>query len=100
MSSAVGAIARCVYSGFPKTRREIHADACANALRWIEGTQFALCGKLVDHIVIEWVPMYGITYDSRDDLLDVVRDRMNHLIGKRTAGGSAERSADAAAVPA
>lgn len=33
-----------------------------------------------DQIVAEWVPMRGITYDSRDDLLDVALDRGNHLI--------------------
>jgi len=35
---------------------------------------------LGDAIVAEWVPMLGITYDSRDDLLDVALDRANHLI--------------------
>jgi hypothetical protein len=35
---------------------------------------------LGDQIVAEWVPMLGITYDSRDDLLDVALDRGNHLI--------------------
>jgi hypothetical protein len=35
---------------------------------------------LGDQIVAEWVPMIGITYDSRDDLLDVALDRSNHLI--------------------
>ncbi len=35
---------------------------------------------LGDNIVAEWIPMIGITYDSRDDLLDVALDRMNHLI--------------------
>jgi hypothetical protein len=50
----------------------------------------ALLGKLAeievasmdlgDNIVAEWVPMIGITYDSRDDLLDVALDRANHLI--------------------
>jgi hypothetical protein len=35
---------------------------------------------LGDQIVADWVPMLGITYDSRDDLLDVALDRANHLI--------------------
>jgi hypothetical protein len=35
---------------------------------------------LGNQIVAEWVPMLGITYDSRDDLLDVALDRTNHLI--------------------
>ena len=35
---------------------------------------------LGDQIVAEWIPLIGITYDSRDDLLDVAFDRSNHLI--------------------
>lgn len=36
--------------------------------------------ELGDQIVVEWLPMIGITYDSRDDLLDVALDRTDHLI--------------------
>src|SRR5215813_11002200 len=35
---------------------------------------------LGDQITAEWIPLLGITYDSRDDLLDVAFDRANHLI--------------------
>ena len=35
---------------------------------------------LGDQITAEWIPMFGITYDSRDDLLDVALDRVDHLI--------------------
>ena len=35
---------------------------------------------LGDQITAEWIPMFGITYDSRDDLLDVALDRIDHLI--------------------
>jgi hypothetical protein len=35
---------------------------------------------LGDQIVAEWVPLFGITYDSRDDLLDVALAGLNHLI--------------------
>lgn len=31
-------------------------------------------------IVVERIPMFGITYDSKDDLLDVALDRVTHLI--------------------
>ena len=36
--------------------------------------------ELGDQITAEWVPLLGITYDSRDDLIDVAFDRANHLI--------------------
>jgi hypothetical protein len=35
---------------------------------------------LGDQIVAEWVPMLGITYDSKNDLVDVALDRVDHLI--------------------
>jgi hypothetical protein len=35
---------------------------------------------LGDQIVAEWVPMIGITYDDRDDVLDVALDGADHLI--------------------
>lgn len=35
---------------------------------------------LGDQIVAKWVPLIGIMYDSKDDLLDVALDRANHLI--------------------
>jgi hypothetical protein len=33
-----------------------------------------------DQIVAEWVPLLGVTYDSRDDLLDIALDRADHLV--------------------
>jgi uncharacterized protein DUF5335 len=33
-----------------------------------------------DQIVVEWIPMLGVTYDSKDDLLDVALDRTDHLV--------------------
>jgi hypothetical protein len=35
---------------------------------------------LGDQIIAEWIPLVGITYESKDDLLDVALDRANHLI--------------------
>jgi hypothetical protein len=46
--------------------------------KWAEVEVASL--DLGDQIVAEWVPMLGITYDARDDLLDVALDRSNHLI--------------------
>ncbi len=33
-----------------------------------------------DQIVAEWLPLLGMTYDSRDDLLDIALPGLNHLI--------------------
>jgi hypothetical protein len=35
---------------------------------------------LGDQIVVEWAPLLGVTYDARDDLLDVALSGLNHLI--------------------
>jgi hypothetical protein len=35
---------------------------------------------LGDQIIAEWVPLIGVTYDSKDDLVDVALDRLDHLI--------------------
>ena len=58
---------------------------------FFDGMSKALLGKwaeveitspdLGDQIVANWIPLLGITYDSRDDLLDVALDRASHTIG-------------------
>jgi hypothetical protein len=57
---------------------------------FFDGVADALVGKRVeveaasfdlgDQIVAEWVPLLGVSYDSRDDLLDVALAGLNHLI--------------------
>lgn len=46
--------------------------------KWVEIEVASL--DLGDQITVEWIPMFGITYDSKDDLLDVALDRLDHLI--------------------
>ena len=55
-------------------------DRMSKALtgKWAEIEVASL--DLGDQIAAEWVPMLGITYDSKDDLLDVALDRYDHLI--------------------
>jgi hypothetical protein len=55
-------------------------DRMSKALlgKWAEIEVASL--ELGDQIIADWVPMLGITYDSRDDLLDVALDRASHLI--------------------
>jgi hypothetical protein len=64
----------------PKTEWRSFFDHMSHALlgKWTE-IEVASIG-LGGNIVAEWIPMLGITYDSRDDLLDVALDRVNHLI--------------------
>jgi Family of unknown function (DUF5335) len=55
-------------------------DRMSKALlgKWAEIEVASL--ELGDQIIAEWVPLLGITYDTKDDLLDVALDRSNHLI--------------------
>ena len=55
-------------------------DRMSKALigKWAEIEVASL--DLGDQITVEWIPMLGITYDSKDDLLDVALDRYDHLI--------------------
>jgi hypothetical protein len=46
--------------------------------KWVEIEVASL--DLGDQITAEWIPMFGITYDSKDDLLDVALERVDHLI--------------------
>jgi hypothetical protein len=64
----------------PKSEWRSVFDRMSRALlgKWAEIEVASL--DLGDQIMAEWVPLLGITYDSKDDLIDVALDRFNHLI--------------------
>ena len=64
----------------PRSEWRSFFDRISEALvgKWADIEVAAM--DLRDIVVAEWIPMLGITYDSRHDLLDVALDRMNHLI--------------------
>ncbi len=64
----------------PKTEWRSFFDRMSKALLGTRAEIEVASMELGDNIVAEWIPMIGITYDSRDDLLDVALDRMNRLI--------------------
>ena len=35
-----------------------------------------------DQVVAEWLPLLGITYDAKDDLIEVALEGVDHLIRK------------------
>jgi hypothetical protein len=69
----------------PKTEWRRFFDRMSKPLlgKWAEVEVASL--DLGDQITAEWVPLIGITYDSRDDLVDVALDRANRLIRHPTA---------------
>lgn len=64
----------------PKTEWREFFDRMSKGLtgKWAEIEVASL--DLGDQITAEWIPLLGITYDSRNDLLDVALDRYDHLI--------------------
>jgi len=36
--------------------------------------------NLGDQIQVEWLPLFGITYDPQDDLVEVALDGLDHMI--------------------
>lgn len=64
----------------PNTHWRSFFDRMSNALLGKRAELEVATLDLGDQIVAEWVPLIGITYDSKDDLLDIALDRANHLI--------------------
>jgi hypothetical protein len=64
----------------PQSEWQGFFDRMSKALlgKWAEIEVASL--PLGDQIIAEWIPLLGITYDTKDDLLDVALDRSNHLI--------------------
>jgi Family of unknown function (DUF5335) len=64
----------------PKSEWRKYFDLMSSALLGRSAEIEVASLDLGDQIVAEWIPLLGITYDSKDDLLDVALDRSNHLL--------------------
>jgi len=64
----------------PKAAWRTYFDSLSGALVGKRAEIEAASLDIGDQIVAEWLPLIGITYDSRDDLLDVAVAGLNHLI--------------------
>jgi hypothetical protein len=64
----------------PQAEWQTFFDGIAAALLGKRAEVEAASLDLGDQIVAEWVPLLGVSYDSRDDLLDVALGGLNHLI--------------------
>jgi hypothetical protein len=65
----------------PRSEWRQYFDRMSKALllgKWAE-IQVA-SPEIGDQVLAEWIPMIGVTYDSKDDLLDVALDRTDHLV--------------------
>jgi len=64
----------------PQAEWRAFFDSLADALVGKRVEVEAASLELGDQIVAEWLPLLGVTYDARDDLLDVAMSGLNHLI--------------------
>ena len=76
-----------VMHNLPKHAWKSYFEAMADVLigKWVEVEVASL--DLGDQIVAEWIPLLGITYDAKDDLVDVSlggENQLNHLIRRPT----------------
>ena len=65
----------------PRSEWQQFFDQMSKALllgKWAEVEVAA--PDLGDQILAEWIPMIGVTYDPKEDLLDVALDRTDHLV--------------------
>ena len=76
-----------VMHNLPKRAWKSYFEAMSDVLigKWAEVEVSSL--DLGDQIVAEWIPLLGITYDDKDDLVDVSlgsENQLNHLIRRPT----------------
>jgi uncharacterized protein DUF5335 len=65
----------------PKSEWQQYFDRMSKALLLGKWAEIEVASPDIgDQILAEWIPMIGVTYDSKDDLLDVALDRTDHLI--------------------
>jgi hypothetical protein len=64
----------------PKPEWQVFFGSMADALTGKRVEIEAASLDLGDQIIAEWVPLLGITYDRRDDLVDVALGNLDHLI--------------------
>jgi hypothetical protein len=64
----------------PKTEWRAFFDQMSKALLGKRAEVEVASLDLGDQVIVEWMPMIGITYEPNDDVLDVALDGPNHLI--------------------
>lgn len=68
----------------PKESWQAYFDAMSKSLVGKRAEVEVASLELGNQVVGEWLPLMGITYDARDDLLDVSLAGLNHLIRQPT----------------
>src|SRR5258708_13896820 len=65
-----------------KSQWRAYFDRSAKALAGKRAESEVASLKLGDEIEAEWLPLIGITYDPKDDILEIALEGIDHLINK------------------
>jgi len=66
----------------PKTQWESYFDRLARHLKASQAEIEVVGMNLGDQLEGEWVPFYGISYDPRSDVIEMVLEGVEHLVTK------------------
>lgn len=64
----------------PKEQWKAYCDSVTDALTGLRAEIEIASLDLGNQIEAEWLPVYGITYDHKDDLFEVALEGLDHLI--------------------
>ncbi|MFQ5348632.1 MAG: DUF5335 family protein [Rhodothalassiaceae bacterium] len=71
--------AQILIAAVDETRRAFRSiEGSLSRLRQAEAASL----RLGDQVVAEWVPLIGISYDPRDDLIEIALEGLDHLTPK------------------
>ncbi|MCX8048379.1 MAG: DUF5335 domain-containing protein [Methylohalobius sp.] len=64
----------------PKSQWETYFDSISKHLKVNRAELEVAAMNLGDQFEAEWVPLYGISYDPKDDVIEFVFEGMDHLV--------------------
>lgn len=64
----------------PKSQWEIYFENISKHLQANQAELEVAAMNLGDQIEAEWVPLYGVSYDPKDDVIEFVLEGIDHLV--------------------
>jgi hypothetical protein len=66
----------------PRTDWRVYFDRMSRAMEPMQAELEVASLALGDQIEAEWVPLIGITYDPKDDILEIALEDLDHMISE------------------
>jgi hypothetical protein len=66
----------------PKDQWKAYFDRVSKGLVGMRAEIEVVALNIGDQIEAEWVPMFGVSYDSKDDVLSIALDGLDHMISR------------------